>query len=378
MADVAIVGGGVIGCAAAYHLAGEGARVTLVERGELAGEASGAAAGLLVPPIEAVPTGAYRDLCLAGAAAYPSLVETLESESGIDVRYLESGILLPARSNSHARAVRSLVGSEALGVPLEWVEGEPLRRLEPGLRDDLLGAGYAAQGRHVNPGLLSQALARAAERRGARLMVATGVSRFLRRGDTVTGLRTSDGGTVEADSVVLAAGPWTARLARRLGAVVPTRPMRGQMLAYRTGSIRHAVWGESGYLVPKSGGFLFAGATVEDVGFRPRTTARGLARLRRMASALAPALRHAEVASAWAGLRPGSPDGRPIIGPLPGWANVIVATGHFRNGILLGPITGRLVAQLITKGETEQPLDPFSPARFGQPAPPAHGELVEP
>jgi glycine oxidase len=365
MPDVVIVGGGVIGCAAAYHLAGAGASVTLVERGELAGEASGAAAGLLVPPVEAVPTGAYRDLCLAGAAAYPSLVETLESETGIDVQYLESGILLPARSEPHARAVRALAGRDALGVPLEWVEGEPLRQLEPALRDGLLGAGYSPRGRHVNPGLLTQALARAAERLGARLRLATGVSRFLTSGGRVAGLRTSGGEKIQADHVVLAAGPWTGRLARRLGAGVPTRPIRGQMLAYRTGAIRHAVWGESGYLVPKAGGFLFAGATVEDVGFRPRTTARALAGLRRMASALVPALRHAEIASAWAGLRPGSPDGRPIIGPLPGWSNVIVATGHFRNGILLGPITGRLVAQLLTTGETEQPLAPFSAERFG-------------
>ena len=116
---------------------------------------------------------------------------------------------------------------------------------------------------------------------------------------------------------------------------------------------------------PKAGGFLYAGATVEDVGFRPTTTRRGLAWLRRMARGLVPALRYGEVASAWAGLRPGSPDGYPIIGRLPGKDNVYVATGHFRNGILLGPITGKLIAQLITGGKTETPLAPFSAARFG-------------
>jgi glycine oxidase len=137
------------------------------------------------------------------------------------------------------------------------------------------------------------------------------------------------------------------------------------MLAYRSRAVRHIIWGDEGYLVPKAGGFLFAGATVEDVGFRPRTTRRGLAGLRRMAAAMAPALRYAEVASVWAGLRPGSPDGQPIIGRLPGKDNVYVATGHFRNGILLGPITGRLIAQLITEGKTETSLAPFSAARFG-------------
>jgi len=140
--------------------------------------------------------------------------------------------------------------------------------------------------------------------------------------------------------------------------------MRGQMLAYRSTAVRHAIWGENGYLVPKAGGVVFAGATVEDVGFRKKTTARALAGLRHMASALVPALRGAEVASAWAGLRPGSPDGLPIIGALPGRENVYVAAGHFRNGILLAPITGKLVSQLILEGQTEMSLKPFDPARF--------------
>ena len=178
-------------------------------------------------------------------------------------------------------------------------------------------------------------------------------------------MRASDGDTIAADHVVLAAGPWTRRLARRLGVDVPTRPVRGQMLAYRSTAVRHIIWGEDGYLVPKPGGFLFAGATVEDVGFRLRTTHRGLIQVRRMATATAPALRYPEVASDWAGLRPGSPDGRPIIGHVPGMDNVLVATGHYRNGILLGPITGRLIAQLVTEGKTEMSLEPFSLARFG-------------
>jgi glycine oxidase len=164
--------------------------------------------------------------------------------------------------------------------------------------------------------------------------------------------------------VVLAAGSWTGRLARRLGGYIPTRPVRGQMLAYRSNALRHVVWGEEGYLVPKAGGFVFAGATVEDVGFRPSTTHHGLAWLRRMAASMAPRLRYAEVASTWAGLRPGSPDGHPIIGRLPGHDNVVVATGHFRNGILLGPITGKLVADLVLDGRADPLIEPFGPARF--------------
>ena len=369
MADVIIVGGGVIGCACAYYLAKAGAGVTLVEKREIAGEASGAAAGMLVPPAEAAACGPFRDLSRAGLAVYPELIAGLSDETGIDVQYTDSGLLLTAATEGRAAALRAIArwsaSSGQLGMPLEWVEGGPLRALEPGLSKRLLGAAYSPQARHVNPGLLTQALARGAAGRGATLRQGAGVAGFIGRAGRVTGVRTTAGDAVDAGHVVLAAGSWTGRLARRLGANVPTPPMRGQMLAYRSNAVRHILWGEDGYLVPKAGGFLFAGATVEDAGFRPRTTGRGLAGLRRMARSIVPSLRYGEVASAWAGLRPGSPDGLPVIGRLPGWENVYVATGHFRNGILLGPVTGKLIAQLIGGVRTDVPLAPFRAERFG-------------
>jgi glycine oxidase len=140
--------------------------------------------------------------------------------------------------------------------------------------------------------------------------------------------------------------------------------MRGQMIAYRSDSIHHAVWGEDGYLVPKPGGLIFAGATIEDVGFRKTTTTKALTALRRMSAALVPDLAQAEVARSWAGLRPGSPDGMPIVGRVPGRDNAFIATGHFRNGILLAPITGKLVADLVLTGKADRRLRPFSPNRF--------------
>ena len=332
----------------------------------MAGAASGAAAGILVTPPEALSSGPFGDLCRAGVDAYPSLVEALRDETGINVQYLAPGLLLLAGTQQRAQVLRAVARlQQGPGLNLEWVEGSPLRLLEPALAESVLGAAYSPQGHHVNPGLLTQALAQAAAGRGAVLKQGTAVVGFLRHGSRVAAVRASDGDTIAADHVVLAAGPWTRRLARRLGVDVPTRPVRGQMLAYRSTAVRHIIWGEDGYLVPKPGGFLFAGATVEDVGFRPRTTRQGLAQVRRMATATAPALRYPEVASDWAGLRPGSPDGRPIIGRVPGKDNVLVATGHYRNGILLGPITGRLIAQLVTEGKTETPLEPFSPSRFG-------------
>ncbi len=363
--DVIVVGGGIIGCAAAYDLAKAGASVTLLEAGEVAGQASGAAAGMLIPPPWAAPGGAFRDLCRASLDLYPGLVDEVQAGTGIDVEYLAAGLLVVAQSEAAARALRQVSQwSGGLLVDLEWVESGPLRRLEPALSPTFVGAGYAPEQHHVNSGRLTLALARAAVARGARLRPGTAVRRLLTRGDRVVAVRTGDG-DIPAGHVVLAAGPWTRTLARALGVDLPVLPMRGQMLAYRASKVRHIIWGDDGYLVPKGGGFLFAGATVEDVGFRPRTTVRGLAGLRRMARTLVPALRRAEVASAWAGLRPGSPDGLPLLGPLPGWRNVSVAGGHFRNGVLLAPISGRLIAQLVLERRPDLPLAPFDPGRFG-------------
>ncbi len=361
---VVIVGGGVIGCAIAYNLSKGGAQAIVLDRGEIAGQASGAAAGMLIPPSESVSPGPFRDLCLASLALYPDLVPAIEAESGIDVQYLASGILLTAETAGRAQAMKAYARwQQGLGRDVQWVEGETLRALEPGLSRKVLGAAYSPDDRHVNPGLLTQAFARAATAAGAEVLPGVAVTGFVRRRGRVTGVRTGEGG-IGADAVILAAGSWTNMVGEKLGVGIPVRPVRGQMLAYRSTAIRHIVWGDDGYLVPKAGGFIFAGATVEDVGFRAATTRSGLARLRRMASGLVPALRYAEVASEWAGLRPGSPDGLPIIGRLPGWENVYVATGHFRNGVLLAPVTGWLVSQLVLQGTTDVPLGPFGPSRF--------------
>jgi glycine oxidase len=179
-------------------------------------------------------------------------------------------------------------------------------------------------------------------------------------------VRTPDG-VVEARHFVLAAGPWTAALARRLRSYVPVVPMRGQMLALGPAApLSHVIWGQKAYLVPRENNLTFVGATVEDVGFRKRTTVSAIRKLRRGAEEMVPGLRLARMASSWAGLRPGSPDGLPILGLLPGWRNVWVATGHFRNGILLAPITGKLMAASILSGAPLPRLRPFDPARFGE------------
>jgi glycine oxidase len=361
---VVIAGGGVIGCAIAYYLTQAGAEVVVVERGELAGEASGAAAGLLIPPDRAAAPGPFRDICLASLALYHPLIDRVQRESGVDVECMAAGILVTALSPSRVELLKAHARWQTEnGVETDWVEAGKLRELEPALSPKLLGAAYSHGDLNVAPGQVTRAFAFAAKARGADLRTGTMLTGFVGRGQRIIGVSTNEG-EVTADAVVLAAGPWTEVLAMRLNAKVPTPPMRGQMIAYQSSELRHAVWGEDGYLVPKRGGVLYAGATVENVGFRKRTTPRALAGLRRMATELVPSLRRAEVASEWAGLRPGSPDDLPILGRLPKRQNVYVATGHFRNGILLAPITGKLMTQLICGEKTEMSLRPFSPARF--------------
>jgi glycine oxidase len=358
--NVVVAGGGVIGCSIAFHLQKGGAKVTLIERGVIGGEASSAAAGMLIAPIEDAGNRAFDDLRRASLDMYPALLEEIQRLSGIDVQYNVPGMLRTARSVGMARRLKALSQRQ---TGLEWVEGSVLRSLEPGLNSALLGAAYAEGDAEVNPGFLTKALAESARKLGARVLDQTMLTGFPGRGARVTEVST-DAGDVVADAIVLAAGPWTELLSMRLGRRLPTPPMRGQMLAYRSRAVHHAVWGEDGYLVPKPRGLIFAGATVEDVGFRNATTARALKGLERMAAALVPALARATVVSTWAGLRPGSPDGLPLIGRFPGKENVYVASGHFRNGILLAPVTGRLVCDLVLSGKPDRRLRPFAPGRF--------------
>ncbi len=361
--DVIVVGGGVIGCAIAYCLAREGVRVDVVERGEIGGEASGAAAGMLAPLAEVEDAGPFQQLCVESLRMFPALAATLREETGIDIEYLTSGILRVAFDDAEERRLRDLAPCSPC-LPLHWLNPDDLRAFEPGLSPYVRGGLYSPEEHQVNADRLTQALARAAAIHGATLRRHLRISGLLMRNSRVTGVRTASG-NLAAGHVVLAAGPWTGRLAASLGVDLPVFPVRGQMLALPSRSApRHILWGSAGYLVPKANGLVFAGATVERVGFRRRTTAAGLRGLAAMASSLAPRVGALAPVDSWAGLRPGSADGLPLLGPLPGWKGVSVATGHYRNGILLSPITGRLIARSIIDGPPDGAMAPFSPARF--------------
>ncbi|MGD0765290.1 MAG: glycine oxidase ThiO [Dehalococcoidia bacterium] len=362
--DVIVVGGGVIGCSIAYHLAREGVTVAVLDRGEIGGEASSAAAGMLAPLAEMERAGPLQDLGLASLRLFPELAAALQRDAGVDIEHLASGILRVVLTEDEEAYLRGLASDPAAELELHWLAPNELRDLEPALSPAVRGALYSPEEQQVNADRLVQALARAASAFGAALLPQRPVTRLLTRNGRIEGIRTPTG-DLFAGHVVLAAGPWTATLAAPIGVNVPVFPVRGQMMAFPSRSaLRHVVWASAGYLVPKANGLVFAGATVEKVGFRRNTTTAGLAGLKRMASSLVPRLAAIDAADSWAGLRPGSPDGLPILGPLPGWERLSVASGHYRNGILLAPITGQLIARSIIDGSSNEALSPFSAARF--------------
>jgi glycine oxidase len=236
---------------------------------------------------------------------------------------------------------------------------------EPALNPKLRGAFYDADAYHIHPGRLTQALGQAAARRGVRFQLGTEVVGIERSGARATHVRTATG-QLAAGQVVLAAGAWTNACAPWLGFAVPVFPARGQILSVYAvpPPIQAIVFGADAYVFPRVDGTLVVGATVEEVGYDKSLTASGLAWLLGVLPVLCPGLANATFDRAWTGLRPASPDDLPIVGRAPGWDNVILATGHYRNGIMLAPITADLVAPLLLRGEEDPLLAPLSPARF--------------
>lgn len=364
-ADVIIVGGGAIGCAIAYFLARAGVKCTVVERSTIGGEASTAAAGMLAPLGESSGPGPFLDLGLKSLALYPSLAKELKETSGIDIEYDPCGILWAALSQQESSQLQDrLSWQRTLGLGVKFLNEPDLKTYAPYLGRGVHSGVLSPLEGHVDGLRLTRALAQAARSLGAQVLEGSEVTSLLIEDTKVKGVRVH-GEHFWAGHVLLTTGAWAVGLGQSLGIPLPVRPVKGQILSLRpTGTrIPHIVFGGHGYLVPKGDGSLWVGATQEEAGFDKKVTVDGVRYLLDKACTLMPSLASATVERAWAGLRPGSPDGMPILGPVPGWEGITLAMGHFRNGILLAPITGQLITKAITSGETA-PLLPFSPSRF--------------
>lgn len=365
-ADVLVVGGGVIGCAVAHALARERVQVTLVEADDLAGGASGAAAGMLAPLSEAAGPGPLQRLGLASLALFPDLVAEVRERSGIDPEFERSGCLRVASSEEDAAALRAR--DRALpSLDLEWLDAATARRTEPALSSEIHGALFSAHESHVRSPLLARGLALAAASLGAELRTGTPVRGLVRSESRVRGVET-DAGRLEAATVVLCTGVAAAQSPGWVGRAgsLPIAPVRGQILSLlpRPPGLRTMVRGARTYLVPKRDGSLVVGATEERSVYERRVTAAGVSQLLGDALRLVPDLDDASFVSAWSGIRPATPDQLPLVGPWPGVDGLLLAAGHYRNGVLLAPLTADLIAGLVCgKGVPEEAMA-LLPERF--------------
>lgn len=365
--DLLVVGGGLIGCAAAYELAKAGLSVALVERGSPGCEASGAGAGMLAPQAESSAPSPWLQLALLSKALYTDLVAELRDLTGVDVEYRTSGNLccfLDEGDEAVGRAARAWQLES--GLKAELLEADDVRRLEPDLSQEVRGALFLPGDHWVNNQRLSTALARAAALSGVAFVRAE-VRELLREGDRLVGVSTTDG-KLSAGSVLLAAGAWSGQLAATAGLALPVAPVRGQLLCLDGAPqrLRHLLHVKEHYLVPRVDGEILIGSSMEWVGFVKQVTAREIEAFLEAAIRLVPRLGELPIKATWAGFRPWAADGKPVIGPWPTVEGLFVATGHFRNGILLAPITARLVRELIVEGKPSLDLSPFLPNRFLQ------------
>lgn len=358
---VIVVGGGIIGCATAYELAKAGCAVTLFERAMPGAEASGAAAGLLAPLGESAET-TFARLALASWRLYPDIVQELEERTGIDVEYVTRGTIYPMAATQTRKEAEAWALSPEFGV--EVLEGQDVQALEPALSPRVHRAVFVKGDHWLNNQRLVLAYAQAAAAAGVELRTGENVSRVIVEAGRVGGIVT-EGDRVDGDAVLLAAGAWTSELVASFGMQLRVEPRRGQMiaLAHVPPVLTYCVHGEA-YLVPRPSGELLIGATVERAGFQRAVTAEGIASLLRGAIELVPSVRDLPIARTWCGFRPWAPDSLPILGPWPGVEGLFIATGHFRNGILLAPITARVMTEWMTVGRPSLDVSEFLPDRF--------------
>lgn len=367
--DVVVIGGGLIGCSIALRLAQAGLRVSVVERGMPGAEASSAAAGMLSPQSEALEPGPFFDLCMASRRMYPGFAREVEALSGFRVDYRRDGTLLVATSEPERRELQGLYHAQKkMGLPISRLGGKALHSRVAGL-SPRIDEGLLIPGDHsIDNEKLSAAVALACARLGVEIRPETTVARIVLKKNRVEHLRLINdrGGSerVFAGHFVLAAGCWSAALVKPLGIRLPMRPCLGQMMEFESPqALPLVVRAGHAYLVPRSDRRIVVGTTSDYVGFEKGVTAKGLRSLLEGALKIFPQFEQYKFLRAWSGLRPDTADHLPILGrgEIP---NLIFATGHFRNGILLAPITARMIRDLIVDGSTTRPIETYSLLRF--------------
>jgi glycine oxidase len=359
--NITVVGAGVVGCAVAHELACRGARVQIIDPRGAGRGATSASAGILAPLIEGHSPSLLR-LGTCSVALWDEFIRRLQIESGLAVEYERTGTLQVALDEAQAAVLSELASRlESASVPHSMLDGHESAKLEPSLTVRTVAGLLVPAHGYVGPAPLIDALTRALASRG----VSVTSSRALRVDEGTEAVLTTDSGEIRSDAVVVAAGSWSAQLLNRPRDVV--RPIRGQLLSLSTERrpAARVIWGTDCYVVPWKDGTVLVGATVEDVGFDESTTAAGVRGLLNAAVDLMPALEQARFREARAGLRPKTEDELPVIGRSSTMPHVFYAIGHYRNGVLLAPLTAALIADLVLDGRERPELSDVRPDRFG-------------
>ncbi len=378
--DVVIVGAGAIGCSIAFFLAKESqgkCKVALVDRNVVGDESSSGAAGMLAAQIESDEPGAFFDLQVQSREIFKWLSGELEDSTGVNIHYSKGGIASLAHDAVQEKAMRErLEWQSKAGLPCEWLSADAVSQKFPFLKKKIQGALFAPEDGQVSSSSLVMALSKAAQKLGVDIYESDGFDDLQLKSPRHDVLETHLS-RYSADKFIFAAGSWTGSLLKN---AVPVGPVKGQILIYET----PAGWAKSKgwnspiycgpvpnspvravcYLVPKENNELWVGATAESRGLDKSENEEATKALAKYAAELAPEIAAFKLKSVWVGLRPAAPDLLPVLGLLPGYENVYVASGHYRNGILLSAVTGKIFADLILKGKSAVSLDPFSPSRF--------------
>src|SRR5215217_4177283 len=348
-ADVVIIGGGVIGLTIARALALRGVRdVCLIERGGLGTEASFAAAGMLLPQVEADAEDHFFTLACQSRDLYPSFAAELREETGIDVELDTTGTLyLALNEHDQSEIEKRFEWQTRAGLAVELLSAAAARELEPCISDSTSGALLFPQDIQVENRRLLSALANSVNKLGVKIFTQTTVDSLIVEGDRLTGVQTN-GGSMHCSVAVVAAGTWSSFIKSPFP-IPAIEPVRGQMvcLEAKPQLTRHVICSSRGYIVPRQDGRLLAGSTSEQAGFAKCVTVGGLSTILRNALEISPAIASLPIVDTWAGLRPYSAHGLPVLGPCVEIDGLFYATGHYRNGILLAPLTGDLISEAI-------------------------------
>jgi len=368
--ETLIVGGGVIGCSIAYQLAKRGVQVLVVDQGDIGKQASSAAAGLLAPLVP-FDNKDFVPFLLASFALFPLIVPELEASSGVCVEYHQTGTLRTISSQRRLTALQQQMSMwQKWGFSASWLDGDEVRNQEPLLSNNVFAGVAAPQEAQLKASSLVQAFARAAECNNVIFLSHCDIATVHTTARKILSISLSTGEIVSCHHLIIAAGAWSGiRWEQWLNIPIPVRPMRGEIVALQQQqniSLNHIVFAGNIYLAPKTDGTIIIGATKDDVGFDSRVTQKGINSLLSAAYRLAPSLRSCPIKDAWAGLRPRTPDSRPLLGRVPNWDNVFLATGHNAFGVTLSPLTGLIMAELVITGNTPESILPFSVERFLQ------------